>query len=241
MEPSRDRGERHPHHQRRQDRRHAGRERSPPDEVGGKRRTDEEPFGLQCLKRPHDKRQDIAGDHPEDHGGGDERGDTRGETERAEGGDDQPGNDHGSQEVRVRHGLAERGDKGDDGNVPGHEQRLAVGQGQGNRGQPGGRVQREDPGAGLAGGEPEGLRRRQGQGERRHGEDRDRDGSRQGLGEPGHVSEDGRRDGATHVLVTTDVRSRPQAASYMAHGACPRVTFRRFLRATRPARGRRGR
>ena len=193
MEPPCDRGERHPHHERRQDRRHAGRKRPPPNEVGGKRRTDEKSFGLQRFKRPDDKWQDIAGDHPEDHGGRDERGDTRGETERAEGGDDQPGNDHGSQEVSVGHGLAERGDKGDDGNVPGHEQRLAVGQGQDDRGQPGGGVEREDPGAGLAGGEPEGLRRRQRQGDRRHGEDRDRDGRRQGLGQPSHVPVDGRR------------------------------------------------
>ena len=137
MEPPRSRGERHPHHKRRQDRRHAEGERAPSDEVGGKRRTDEQAFGLQCLKRPHDKRQDIAGDHPEDHGDGDDRGDTRGQTERAEGGDDQARNDHGSQEVRVGHRLAERGDKGDDGNVPGHEQRLAVGQGQAIEASPG--------------------------------------------------------------------------------------------------------
>ena len=122
---------------------------------------------MQCFKRPNDKWQDIAGDHPEDHGGGDERGDTRGETERAEGDDNEAGNDHGAQEVRIWDGLAERGNKGDDGDVPGYEQRLAIGQGQDDRGQPGDGVEREEPRAGLAGGEPEGLRRRERQRDRR--------------------------------------------------------------------------
>ena len=107
MEAARGRGEGHPGDERRQDWRHAGRERPPPNEIGGKGRTDEQSFGLQRFERPHDKWQDIAGDHPEDDGGGDQLGDAWGEPERAEGGHHQTRHDHGAQDISIGNGRGE--------------------------------------------------------------------------------------------------------------------------------------
>jgi hypothetical protein len=112
--------------ERRHDRGHAGRERAPTNEVGSQRRPDEELLGLQRLERADHERQDVAGDHPEDDGSGYEGGDAHGEPEGTESGYNQTGHEHRPKDVLVRHRLHERGDEGDDGRVPGHEQRLSI-------------------------------------------------------------------------------------------------------------------